>query len=125
MHRRGARPVSGGRGRPHLRDDRTRAREHAFWDALLNKSYGELRAIEEADGGTDLRDAQRQWLKFREADCAWAASGYEGGTFANVVANECFSLATARRAIDLSNAIQETDNRFRLAEPGKKEEQPQ
>jgi uncharacterized protein YecT (DUF1311 family) len=100
------------------------AREHAFWDALLNQSYGELRAIEEASGGTELRDLQRQWLKWREADCAWAASGFEGGTFANFVANECFSRSTARRALDLSNSIEETDHRFRLAEPGKQRDEP-
>jgi uncharacterized protein YecT (DUF1311 family) len=90
------------------------AREHAFWDALLNQSYQRLREAETETRATELRALQRQWLAWREARCAWEAGAYEGGTFANVVANECFLTETARRAIDLSDALDEADDRFRL-----------
>jgi uncharacterized protein YecT (DUF1311 family) len=90
------------------------AREHAYWDALLNQSYRKLRESEENMRVEELRDLQRRWLAWREDRCAWEAGAHEGGSFANVVSNDCFLEETARRAIDLSNALEAADERFRL-----------
>lgn len=83
------------------------ARELTYWDRLLNQSYQTLRGTESPERAKALRDLQRQWLKWRDASCGWAADAYEGGTLAGVVTNNCFMLTTARRAIDLANSIQE------------------
>ena len=92
------------------------AREHAFWDRLLNQSYARLREAGSAEQNVALRDLQRQWLAWREARCAYEAQLYEGGTYGNVVANHCFTQETARRAIDLVGTMVEGENRYRLEE---------
>jgi uncharacterized protein YecT (DUF1311 family) len=91
------------------------AREHAFWDKLLNQSYQNLRDSLDDAGKSSLRDVQRQWLAWRQARCAFEAQQYEGGTFANVAANTCFTSETARRAIDLTQMLPEGGS-FRLEE---------
>ncbi len=65
------------------------AREHSYWDRLLNQSYGRLRENGDDLANRSLRDLQRQWLAWREARCAFEAAKYDGGTYANVVANLC------------------------------------
>lgn len=92
------------------------AREHAFWDRLLNQSYARLRETGTGDRNAALRDLQRQWLAWREARCAYEAQQYEGGTYANVAANGCFTLETARRAIDLTAMVAEDAEAYRLEE---------
>ena len=48
----------------------------------------------------ELRDAQRAWLKFREANCRFYADP-DGGTIATVNASDCLMSATAARAREL------------------------
>ena len=90
------------------------AREHAYWDRLLNQSYGRLRENGDDLANRSLRDLQRQWLAWRQARCAFEAAQFEGGTYANVVANLCFTSETARRAIDLTGMLPDGEDPFRL-----------
>ena len=84
------------------------AREHGYWDRLLNQSYHRLQATIEEDEKNTLRDLQRQWLAWRDARCQWETFRHEeGGSLAQIVANECYTEETARRAIDLTEAIVE------------------
>ena len=92
------------------------AREHAYWDRLLNQSYRRLRESGSDEQNGALRDLQRQWLAWREARCAYEAQLYEGGSLGSVVANQCFAQETARRAIDLTATFMEGDDRYRLEE---------
>lgn len=92
------------------------AREHAYWDRLLNQTYARLREAGSDDRNLALRDLQRQWLAWREARCAYEAQLYEGGTYGNVVANHCFTQETARRAIDLVGTLIEGEDLYRLDE---------
>ena len=91
-------------------------REHGFWDRLLNQSYRRLGNTRDEGEEEALRDLQRQWLAWRDARCDWEASLYEGGTLARVVANQYFTEETARRAIDLTEAILEDGDNYRLEE---------
>ena len=47
-----------------------------------------------------LVEAQRAWIKFRDANCGFYADP-EGGSAARMIANECFLNATADRAKEL------------------------
>lgn len=49
-------------------------------DAQLNGVYQQVRRSLDAEGKLKLRDAQRAWIKFRDADCEWAADEYRGGS---------------------------------------------
>ena len=49
---------------------------------------------------TQLVDAQRAWLKYRELNCAFYDDG-SGGTAAGLAANDCIMTMTAKRAAEL------------------------
>lgn len=70
-------------------------------DARLNQNY--KAAIQALDKGqqNQLRDAQRLWLKFRDADCALLGS-LTGGTIDSVNRASCFLDMTKKRADDLA-----------------------
>ena len=75
-------------------------------DSRLNQAY--KAAMQALDKGqqTQLRDVQRLWIKFRDADCALLGS-LTGGTIDSVNRASCFLDMTKKRADDLA----------RLAEP--------
>jgi uncharacterized protein YecT (DUF1311 family) len=85
--------------------------ETAVWDAILNREYKAARAAlarqGAADGGnvgtlTDgLRDAQRAWIAFRDADCGLTYSIWAGGSIRVIFAGNCYLTKTAQRAIEL------------------------
>ncbi|KIT17430.1 lysozyme inhibitor LprI family protein [Jannaschia aquimarina] len=80
------------------------------WDRLLNAEYQALRAeLEEADarfgGGIDrsdaIRDAQRAWIAFRDADCMAKYAQYQDGTIRTTIGTICHLTHTARRTLEL------------------------
>ena len=90
------------------------SRETAEWDKLLNEVYRDLRAALEAEdaradpatgAGIDrsdaLRDAQRAWIAFRDAECRLRLAQFQGGTISRLIGTGCVLNATARRALEL------------------------
>ena len=85
--------------------------ETAEWDAILNEEYKATQAVNaEADAAgystvmdrTDaLRDAQRAWIAFRDADCAARYAMWQDGTIRTIVGANCHLTMTAGRAIEL------------------------
>lgn len=75
-------------------------RELEQHDARLNDVYKRLMAPNRLDGPARdlLRTAQRAWIAFRDADCAWSADAMRGGTGASVLAASCLAEHTRRRA---------------------------
>ena len=70
-------------------------------DARLNQNYKTaMQALTPAQQ-TQLRDAQRLWIKFRDADCAILGS-LTGGTIDSVNSASCFLDMTKKRADDLA-----------------------
>ncbi|MEM8557362.1 MAG: lysozyme inhibitor LprI family protein [Bacteroidota bacterium] len=60
-----------------------RAEQYDRWDAALNEVYQSLRRALSNDAWTSLRDAQRAWLAFRDAefellDATWGDDGMIG-----------------------------------------------
>ena len=91
--------------------------ETEVWDDLLNAQYLELRdSMREQDlewpelgisRAVALRDVQRAWIAFRDAECGYAYARYQGGTIRNVVAASCVLEETARRALTLKAFLHE------------------
>lgn len=79
------------------------ARETAWWDQLLNANYGTLRSDMEGEAFTALRDAQRAWIAFRDAECAFRYTFWREGTIRSLFYGSCRLDLTARRAIDLED----------------------
>lgn len=86
--------------------------ENAAWDGLLNEAYKSLRATwADREGGAgglsgdelnaSLRDAQRAWIAFRDAECNLQYDRYRGGTIRSIVGANCLMVMTASRAIVL------------------------
>ena len=85
--------------------------ETAAWDAILNEEYKATQQANEAadtdghspvmDRSDALRDAQRAWIAFRDADCAARYAMWQDGTIRTIVGANCQLTMTAQRAIEL------------------------
>lgn len=69
-------------------------------DARLNQAYKDVMAQLSAARKKQLQEAQRAWIKYRDANCSFYADP-DGGTIAAVNSNDCFMSATASRAKEL------------------------
>ncbi len=80
--------------------------ETTDWDSILNEAYTDLRQQfgARSDGATltdSLRDAQRAWIAFRDADCGLQYDRWGGGSMRNIAASNCRMIMTASRALAL------------------------
>lgn len=68
-------------------------------DAELNRVYREIerRLGDDAAARKPLIAAQRAWLGFRDAECAFAASGVEGGSIYPMIHDQCLDELTRAR----------------------------
>lgn len=81
------------------------------WDVVLNASYIGLRERHEGTMAADaLRDAQRAWITFRDADCLAERAVFEGGTIAQIIHASCQMDHTARRALVLRGRLADLPN---------------
>lgn len=81
------------------------AAETERWDAVLNQSYKKLAGALDDPAKAALKDAQRKWIAYRDAECNlayMAAGGDEGGQMAPLAANDCMMSLTAIRASELT-----------------------
>jgi uncharacterized protein YecT (DUF1311 family) len=75
------------------------ATQTAVWERRLNAAYQKLINDLPSRRRDRLRTAQRLWLQFRDANCAYFAS--RAGTIARVDVGQCALRLTAARAIEL------------------------
>ncbi|SDZ04584.1 Uncharacterized conserved protein YecT, DUF1311 family [Jannaschia faecimaris] len=88
--------------------------ELTFWDAELNRVYGVLIDLTEAQDAElksygsaapamtpALRAAQRAWIAWRDAQCDFIRTTFGGGTGGNPAATDCLMRLTAEQALRL------------------------
>lgn len=77
--------------------------EHAAWDTVLNREYKGARNAYGADptAAASLRDAQRAWIAWRDAECTFQHDRYGGGSMRTIAAANCRMSMTAQRALEL------------------------
>lgn len=84
--------------------------EYEDWDVELNALYSPLRErlanddeVNEMPFSTAdaLRDAQRAWIPWRDANCAFERSKWGGGTGGGPAEAACLMQMTAERALSL------------------------
>ncbi|WP_095107765.1 lysozyme inhibitor LprI family protein [Pseudomonas sp. Irchel 3E20] len=73
-------------------------------DTRLNQAYKAAMAALDADKKAPLKDVQRLWLKYRDANCGFVAS-LTGGTIDAINASSCFLDMTKTRARELENLV--------------------
>ncbi|MGI4849444.1 MAG: lysozyme inhibitor LprI family protein [Janthinobacterium lividum] len=80
------------------------ATESTLQDARLNRVYSAVLKLLPPARQKKLRDVQRAWIKFRDADCIFLHDP-DGGTLAGVSSAACFMRKTAERAGDLEELL--------------------
>ena len=73
------------------------------WDGRLNKAYKDLPQRLGAGQLGPLKEAQRLWVKFRDANCAFYDA--QDGTIRQIQAAECVRSMTKDRALELESAM--------------------
>lgn len=71
-------------------------------DVRLNKAYKAAMSDLPPPRKKQLQEAQRAWIKFRDANCGFYADP-DGGSLARVNGNDCMMSATAERARELES----------------------
>lgn len=76
-------------------------------DADLNRLYKQIIARLQGDDGVRERlvDAQRKWLQFRDAECAFQTVRTVGGSIQPTQVNSCLADQTQARVIQLQNHL--------------------
>lgn len=77
-------------------------------DRQLNQTY--QRAIAKFKGtsqASQLVTAQSQWIKFRDADCAFERDRFKGGTIAPLIHAQCLTRLTQQRTKDLESYLRQ------------------
>lgn len=80
------------------------AAELVVQDKRLNAAYQTLLKAVTDKRKTQLREVQRKWVAYRDANCAYYDDASLGQA-ARLAANECALTATADRALELENLI--------------------
>ncbi|PHR62520.1 MAG: hypothetical protein COA47_03875 [Robiginitomaculum sp.] len=71
-------------------------------DGALNIAYRKNQETLNTKGKTLLRDAQRAWIKFRNAECKWEADTVRGGRDAELTKLACLADLTMKRTKTLN-----------------------
>ncbi|MEZ5734047.1 MAG: lysozyme inhibitor LprI family protein [Paracoccaceae bacterium] len=77
--------------------------ETQAWDEILNREYKATRSLfaDEPGLADQLLAAQRAWLAFRDAECAFVYAMWMDGTMRTIAASNCVLDLTARRSLEL------------------------
>lgn len=75
-------------------------------DLALNQTYQTLRKRLSEESRSKLKDAQRAWITFRDAECTFIASGVEGGSAQPMVHSTCLTNLTRERTETLAKQME-------------------
>ena len=89
-------------GRPTAEMVECLSRQAKVWDRRLNEEYQKLMQSVQGGQREKLRAAQRVWVQYRDANCAYYAAGE--GTNSRVQAAECMRSMTESRTQELEQA---------------------
>lgn len=78
--------------------------EFSAWDEILNREYEALQPLLDEEQRAALRDAERAWIAYRDADCAFPHVLVRG-TMAQPWSMDCVMQHTARRAMTLRGLL--------------------
>jgi uncharacterized protein YecT (DUF1311 family) len=91
--------------------DNCSAKELRAADQKLNKLYADLSSKLEPERLAKLKEAERAWIKFRDADCDFQSYLNKGGTIYPVVYNGCLTDNINNRIKQLEQMLNEENSR--------------
>lgn len=86
------------------------AKELQHYDEELNSIYRNLQKLLTQKEQILLKQAQRSWLKFRSAECDFAAFHEHPGTIAPIIISSCYIEMTKTRVMELNKYILQYQN---------------
>lgn len=89
--------VASARGQTQLEMNEESYKAFRKADVALNVAYKRLLGELDAEGKKNLQEAQRAWIKFRDAECESAADDYRGGSIRPLIYNTCAEALTVER----------------------------
>ena len=78
-------------------------------DAELNRVYNLLASKLEEKARAKLKATEVSWLKYRDDNCDYESSLYEGGSMRPAVYSSCMERMTKARAAELRGQIEERE----------------
>ncbi len=79
-------------------------------DAKLNQTYKDLVGRNDDKANKLLQTAQRAWIAFRDAECAYTAAESEGGSIHPMEVSQCLTELTNDRITQLTTSNCESDD---------------
>jgi uncharacterized protein YecT (DUF1311 family) len=76
-------------------------------DAELNQVYQKLVAMLDDEEKAQLKDVETAWIKYRDANCAFVADQFKGGTMRPMVYALCLADVTKNRTTELKTQIED------------------
>lgn len=83
-------------------------REFKAADAVLNRVYQQLLSKSGADKAK-LKEAEIAWLKYRDANCDYEASAFEGGSMQPMIYSFCLARMTRNRTAEFQLQLKDMD----------------
>ena len=80
---------------------------YAREDKLLNQTYQEVMAKLDPARREKLKQAQRDWIKYRDSHCKAEAAEVEGGTLYPAVLNGCLAEETKARREKVGGMVEQ------------------
>jgi uncharacterized protein YecT (DUF1311 family) len=74
-------------------------------DAALNQVYGKLKAKLNASDQAALQAAEKAWIAYRDAECAFETSGTAGGSIHPMVLSMCLDEKTLVHTAELNRQL--------------------
>jgi hypothetical protein len=75
-------------------------------DDALNAKYQELMSMSKGSDRDRLRIAERSWLKFRDAECAYQGAAWRGNSGRLDVVNLCMANLTRHRGVEIGRYLE-------------------
>jgi uncharacterized protein YecT (DUF1311 family) len=76
-------------------------------DTEMTGAYKKAMAAQDEKGKKLLLEAQRAWIKYKEAHCASVANAYEGGSMQPLIYSSCIADLTKARTKELEALLEE------------------
>ncbi|MDX8499642.1 lysozyme inhibitor LprI family protein [Mesorhizobium sp. VK4C] len=92
-------------------------------DAKLNAAYKDLVGGNDGKANKLLQTAQRAWIAFRDAECAYSTADSEGGSIHPMEVSQCLTELTNERTKQLTSGPNCQDGDPSCASPDEDEDQ--
>jgi uncharacterized protein YecT (DUF1311 family) len=79
-------------------------------DVKLNQVYRQFVSMLDDEEKLQLKEAQTAWLKYRDANCEFAADRYKGGSMRPMAHAICLADVTQNRTTELKTQIKDRNH---------------